>query len=348
MCFSRIIIALALLVTAVHLGATEPWMIGERELPAPAGSSSALQASIAVMEQPDVALRRVVKPETESQWRALIKQRAQERTVPLEELARLTKTEITRDTVAGVGIHRVMPSNLRLENKDRVLLYIHGGAYVFGGGDAGVREGALIAGLAGISVISIDYRMPPDHPHPAAINDVEQVYRALLKTHKPAVIGMGGTSAGGGLTLAAIHRFKSAKLALPGALFLGTPWADLTKTSDSLFTNEGIDHVLVTYDGMLSAAALLYANGADLKNPLLSPVYGDFAGFPPSYLVTGTRDLFLSDTARTHRKLRAAGVIADLNVYEGISHAEYAFAQGSPEWQQAYGELAAFLMMHLE
>ena len=134
---------------------------------------------------------------------------------------------------------------------------------------------------------------------------------------------------------------------MPGALYLGTPWADLTDTSDSLHTNEGIDRILVTYDGMLTGAARLYANGTELTDPLISPVYGDFSGFPPTYLVTGTRDMLLSDTARVHRKLRQAGVVADLNVYEGLSHAEYAFLTGSPEYLQTYGELAQFLANHL-
>jgi acetyl esterase/lipase len=307
-----------------------------------------MQANIAALEQPDVASRRLARPATKAQWRGLIEQRAQAQKVSLKELSKLMKADITRDTIAGVPVHRVMPKNLRAENTKRLFIYIHGGAYVFGGGDAGVREGALIAAFAGIPVLSIDYRMPPDHPHPAAVNDLESVYRQVLKTHQPSAIGMGGTSAGGGLALAAVHAFKSAQLALPGALYLGTPWADLTKTSDSLYTNEGIDHVLVSYDGLLSAAALLYANGADLKDPGLSPIYGDFSDFPPSYLVAGTRDMFLSDTARTHRKLRTAGVVAELNVYEGISHAEYAFVQGSPEWQQTYSELAHFLMTHLK
>ncbi len=105
--------------------------------------------------------------------------------------------------------------------------------------------------------------------------------------------------------------------------------------------------MLVTYDGVLEGAAKLYADGRDLKTPLISPVYGDFKGFPPTYLVTGTRDLFLSDTVRVHRKMRVAGVVADLNVYEGVSHGDYAFVD-SPELQQAYGELGAFLLRHLE
>ena len=104
----------------------------------------------------------------------------------------------------------------------------------------------------------------------------------------------------------------------------------------------------MTYDGKLEGAAKLYADGRDLKTPLISPVYGEFKGFPPTCLVTGTRDLFLSDTVRVHRKMRVAGVVADLNVYEGVSHGEYAFQDDSPEMQQSVGELGAFLLRRLK
>ena len=114
-----------------------------------------------------------------------------------------------------------------------------------------------------------------------------------------------------------------------------------------MWSNEGVDRILLTYNGMLKACAELYAGGVDLTDPLLSPVYGEFADFPPTYIVTGTRDMFLSDSARVHRKLRVAGVEASLNVYEGVSHAEYAALVGAPEWQQVYGEMKAFLEQHL-
>jgi acetyl esterase/lipase len=146
--------------------------------------------------------------------------------------------------------------------------------------------------------------------------------------------------------MASIHRFMELGLETPGALWAGTPWADLTKTGDSLFTNEGIDRALVSYHGLLEGAANLYAAGRDLRTPLISPVYGDFDGFPPTYLVTGTRDLFLSDVIRVHRKMRVAGVVADLNVYEGISHGEYTL--DSSEMDQVFGELGEFLLRHLQ
>jgi epsilon-lactone hydrolase len=103
----------------------------------------------------------------------------------------------------------------------------------------------------------------------------------------------------------------------------------------------------VTWDGWLGRAAKLYANGASLKTPYISPIYGDFKGFPPTILTTGTRDLFLSNTVRTHRKLRRAGVVADLNVYEGMSHAQYQFNVDAPETKEAFTDIARFFGRYL-
>ena len=108
-----------------------------------------------------------------------------------------------------------------------------------------------------------------------------------------------------------------------------------------------MDNVLVTWDGWLGRAALLYAAGKDLKDPQLSPIYGDFSNFPPTILTSGTRDLFLSNTVRTHRKLRRAGVRADLHVYEGQSHAQYGFNADAPETKEAFTEIAHFFDQHL-
>jgi len=134
---------------------------------------------------------------------------------------------------------------------------------------------------------------------------------------------------------------------MPGAIAPGTPTVDLTRTGDSLFTNAMVDNVLGTQDGFIRATALLYANGRDLTDPLLSPIYGDVQGFPPTILTSGTRDLYLSNTVRMHRKLRAAGVEAVLQVWEGQSHAQYLFDITAPETKEYHDEIARFFDLRL-
>src|SRR5438270_5448898 len=205
----------------------------------------------------------------------------------------------------------------------------------------------MMAGLAGFRVISVDHRMPPDFPFPAALDDAVAVYRELLRTANPENIGIFGASAGGSLTLTTLLRAKMENLPMPGAIAPGTPTVDLSKTGDTLFTNAGVDNILGTQDGFIRATALLYANGRDLKDPLLSPIYGDVHGFPPAILTSGTRDLYLSHTVRMHRKLRAAGVEAVLQVWEGQSHGQYRADLDAPETKEYFDEVAHFFDTHL-
>jgi acetyl esterase/lipase len=250
-------------------------------------------------------------------------------------------------TIAGVKAFIVQPRVVPAVNRDRLLLHVHGGGYVLSPGEAGTREAVLMAGYGGFRVVSVDYRMPPDAPYPAALDDAMAVYRDLLKTNDPRHVAIFGTSTGGGMTLAMVLRAKDEGLPLPAAIAPGTPWADLTETGDSYFANEFADNVLVSWKGWLGRAALLYAGGWDLKLPYLSPVYGDFTGFPPAILTSGTRDLFLSNTVRVHRKLRQAGVEAVLQVFEGQSHAQYYADPFGPETLEYHGEVARFLDAHL-
>ncbi len=341
--------AMALALCAGAYAQEKAWTIGSRTLPAPAAASDALRVSIASTPQPDVAAHiRESTFKTKEEWVKSIRAADAGKTPIIEALTERLKVTIKEEIVAGVIVRTVTPVDIDPANKGRLFVHVHGGAYVLNAGRAGLPEAILIAHRAKIPVLSIDYRMPPEHPFPAAIDDVVAVWKSLLEHRHAKSMALGGTSAGGGLTLASILQFKQLGLETPGALWAGTPWADLTKTGDSQFTNEGIDRLLVTYDGVLEGAAKLYADGRDLKTPLISPVYGGYKDFPPTYLVTGTRDLFLSDTVRVHRKMRVAGVVADLNVYEGVSHGEYAFVVDSPESQQVFGELGAFLMQHLK
>ena len=286
-------------------------------------------------------------PKDAAAWKALIKMRAEAVEKMLPDLRARLGVKIEPTTVAGVNAFIVTPNDIPEANRNRLLVHVHGGGYVFFPGASGTREAILMAAYGKFRIISIDYRMPPDHPYPAAMDDAMAVWKEVAKSNDPKKMAIFGTSTGGGMTLAMVLRAKKEGLPLPAAIAPGTPWSDMTKTGDTFFTNEMADNILVSNDGWLGDAARLYANGTDLKDPQLSPVYGDYAGFPPTILTSGTRDLFLSNTVRVHRKLRQAGVVADLHVFEGQSHAQYAGDPYAPETKEHFGELAAFFDRHL-
>lgn len=251
---------------------------------------------------------------------------------------------VAKATRAGVLVRELTPPPPRDPHPGRVLMNLHGGGYTIMGGDLSVIEGLGLA-MAGYRVVSVDYRMPPDHPFPAAVEDGVAVYRDLLDAYDPGQIALFGSSAGGGLTAAVIVAARDAGLPLPAATVLHTPWCDLSKTGDSYFTNEGVDPMLTTYDGGLEAGARAYAGDAGLSHPLVSPIYADLSkGFPPSFLSTGTRDLLLSCTVRLHRALRAVGVQAELHVFEAMWHGFSAM----PEGRELDREVLAFLQSHLD
>jgi acetyl esterase/lipase len=204
-----------------------------------------------------------------------------------------------------------------------------------------------MAGFGHFKIISVDYRMPPDHPYPAALNDAMAVWKAAVKMADPKNMAIFGSSAGGALTLEMVLRAKQDHLPMPAAIAPGTPMADLTNSGDTFRTNAMLDNVLVAPDASCDKRAALYTNGHDLKDPMLSPLFGDMHGFPPAILTTGTRDLLLSNTVRVHRKLRQAGVEASLQVYEGQSHAQYSRDVDAPETKEAFEEIAHFLDKHL-
>ena len=247
----------------------------------------------------------------------------------------------------GVKTYVVTPTSMPAENQDKVLIHVHGGCYVLFPGESGVTEALMMAGFGHYKIISVDYRMPPEAYFPAALDDAISVYKAVLKTTPAKNIAFFGTSAGGALTLEMVLRARELGLPMPGAIAPGTPMSDVTKTGDTFYTNEMVDNVLVSRSGFCDAATVIYAQGHDLHDPLLSPVYGDMHGFPPTILTTGTRDLLLSNTVRVHRKLRQAGVVAALEVFEGESHAQYQFDDRVPEAKEAFSEIAAFFGQHL-
>lgn len=286
-------------------------------------------------------------PRTPEAWKARIEAMAGKEAARLPALRKQLDVTSQALVIDGVKAFVLTPKAIKPGNAHRVLLHLHGGGYVYNPGEAGTSEAVLMAGLGGYKVVSVDYRMPPDAPYPAAMDDAMTVYRAVLKQVPPGNIAVFGSSTGGAMTLALVLRARAEGLPLPAAIAPGTPWSDLTETGDSYKTNEWLDNVLVTYAGYLSRTARLYAGDHDLRDPQLSPIYGDFHGLPPAILTSGTRDLFLSNTVRTHRKLRQAGVEAQLQIFEGMSHGQYLSDLGAPETQEAFAEIAAFFDRHL-
>jgi epsilon-lactone hydrolase len=238
--------------------------------------------------------------------------------------------------IAGVHTYVIRGNDVADDLSTPIYLDIHGGALIVGSGEVCRLMCSSAAPSTGMIHWAVDYRMPPLHPYPASLDDCMAVYRALLQARDPQDIFVGGGSAGGNLAAALTVRATDEGLPMPAGLVLISPEVDLTESGDSFTTNLGIDNVL----GPLMETNLLYANGHDLAHPYLSPLFADVTGFPPTFLQAGTRDLFLSNTVRMHRKLRDAGVDAELHVWEGMPHGGFG---GAPEDIEVRIELRRFL-----
>jgi len=321
-----------------------PRTVPGRAIPVPPTASAELQAIIAA---PYRVPNWNADPKSPAEWKELIGRLAAIGATNQKGVREKLGVTLETSTIAGVTVYTLTPKDIPPANLNRLLFHVHGGGYVYNPGEAGTGEATAMAAYGGFKVISIDYRMPPDFPYPAAMDDVMAVWKEVVKMHDPRSMAIFGSSTGGGMTLAMILRARQEGLPLPAAIAPGTPWSDLTETGDTYKTNEWVDNVLVSWHGYLGRAAALYANGHDLKDPQLSPIYGDFSGFPPTILTSGTRDLFLSLTVLTHRKLRRAGVEASLQVFEGASHAQYYIDPFTPESKEAFGEIASFFDKHL-
>jgi len=232
--------------------------------------------------------------------------------------------------------YEIVPDKVAAGDR-RLYLDIHGGALIMGAGDVCRMMGASFAKKLERRVITVDYRMPPDHPYPAGLDDCLAFYRAALRDHRPEEIIVGGASAGGNLAAALLLRARDEGLPLPAAAVLLSPELDLTESGDSFHANKGLDTTLG--DGLMQAN-LLYAGGHDLTDPYVSPLFGDFAkGFPPTFLTAGTRDLFLSNAVRMHRALRRLGIPAELHIMEAAPHGA---SVGWPEAAELDRDMVAF------
>ncbi len=275
---------------------------------------------------------------------------------PFADAAMQAMTEPTREQypvtieeveIAGVRCHLIRPLETPPENQGKALMNMHGGGFVMGSGS--LVEAIPIAHLAKVSVVSVDYRLAPEHPYPAAVDDCLAVYAQMLEYHRPDQLGIYGASAGGFLTGQTLVRLQREGVPLPSCAGIFTAGGDLSDLGDTahLFSLSGFYGDLILPTNHELSEIRSYIGGADPKDAGLSFINGDLAKFPPTLLMSGTRDALLSGAANLHRALRRAGVDADLHVFEAMPHAHWYNIQ-LPEAQEALQEQANFFLKHLK
>ena len=311
-----------------------------REIPVPSSVSQEAQ-SVLAMGRLGPPSRELPALDDSEGWKAYVAETDGFVRSMVGDATAAFKGSIVERDIGPCPLYVVRPDDVA-ENDRRVYLDIHGGAWVLGGGDLCKRTTIASAEAIGVCAWSVDYRMPPDHPFPTPLDDCIAAYRVLLDERDPSEIVVGGTSAGGNLAAALILRACDEGLPLPAAVMFNTGAFDLTGSGDSWQTNDGLDNVL---SGPVEPCTELYAGGHDRKEPYISPLFGDLAGFPPVILLSGTRDRLLSDNVRMHRALRGAGVEAELHVWEAAGHG--GFLGMAPEDAERFAELRRFAEAHL-
>jgi len=227
----------------------------------------------------------------------------------------------------------------------RTILYLHGGGYVLGSIDTHRGLVARIAAATRARCLAIDYRLAPEHPFPAAVEDAQAAFRWLLaRGVDPSRLVVAGDSAGGGLTLATLLALRDARSALPAAAVCLSPWTDLEGTGASA-TDPAVRDPMIAVDG-LRAMGRLYLGRADAKNPLAAPLHADYRGLPPLLIQVGTREVLLDDATRVAAKARAAGVDVTLERGEGLIHVWQFFGADVPESVAAIARIGEFVAKH--
>jgi acetyl esterase/lipase len=262
-----------------------------------------------------------------------------------EVLKKMYPVNVAADTIAGVPVRVITPINIAAEKRDRVLINLHGGGFDSDSGS--LTETIPMANLTGTKVIAVLYRLAPEHPFPAGVDDAVAVYKELLKNYPPSHIGLYGTSAGAILTAEVTSQLKQLGLPLPGATGVFSGVGDLSRQGDSiaLYGLNGFSGHLDPPDPDMGGIKH-YTGSTNLKDPVLSPLFADLHGFPPTLFITSGRDLLLSGTIILHRAYLQAGVSAELVVFEALPHAFWN-NPALPESREVDKLMAEFLDRHL-
>ena len=255
-------------------------------------------------------------------------------------LVRAIGVDVEKTEIGGVDVDWLRPKKART---DRVLLYLHGGAYVMGSPRTHRQLVSHTARAAGVVAVLPDYRLAPEHPYPAAIDDALAVYRGLLESgFKPGDIIIGGDSAGGGLTVATLLSLRHAGLPMPAAAVLLSPFLDVTGSGESAQTRADRDPWFDVAD--LHVVARYYCpDEKEWRNALISPVFANAAGMPPMLIHVGDDEILLSDSTRFAEKLEAAGIDVELEIWPEMWHVFQMFIGKMPESKAAVKKIAAYI-----
>ncbi len=286
------------------------------------------------------SLRLLLKP-VFSGWMPIGIQRFWLRVMSVSSLPpRGTRAEIM--DMNGVSAERVTTP----QSDGRVVLYLHGGGYCVGSCDTHRALAAHIARAAGATSYVPEYRLAPEHPHPAALDDALTAYRWLLsQKFKPAQIAIGGDSAGGGLAVATALAIRDAGLPQPAALILISPWVDLTLSGDSAKTRAARDPMLSHSIGALWS--WLYLGTHPANHPLCSPLFANLAGLPPMLIQVGSEEILLSDSQRLEQRAQSAGVKVQAHLYDKMWHDFQVHAGVLRDSDAAIAEIGAFIKQHV-
>jgi len=259
----------------------------------------------------------------------------------LDRLPRPRKVDYVDTTVGGVPAIVATPTAVE---PDRHILYLHGGGYIVGSPKSHIALAARLARRAGAVITVIDYRLAPEHPYPACVDDCVAAYRDLVSTVDPRLVTVAGDSAGGGAALAMLCALRDAGDRLPAAAYLLSPWTDLTGSGESMTSKADVDPMIDPQ--FVEETALMYAGDTPLDHPGVSPLFADLAGLPPLFVQTGADEVLLSDSTTLAKRAEASGVDVQLEVVAGMWHVFQAFAGMMPEANEALIRASQFIRAH--